>query len=336
MALVCLAAWGAPARAVLQDYDPFDYAGTALNGQTGGTGWTGGWFTTGTVDNTLSDDNVSLTYPVTFASPLGTPAASGDRVQTGGLTAIASSSRMLSQTIDLSQDGNVRYVSALFKKTAPNGDGVNNDNILLEFVDSLGNRRWGMGITGNGDLPWLNANGSGSPATSVVPGETYFMVAKIVSSTLASGDAASLWVFGSGYASQVPVAEPTPDFTLTETTAAILDRIRIRIDPGNTSETPGQVDEIRIGDTWASVTNGVDGIPGDFNGDQKVDDVDFGIWQNDFGTSKDGEDFLVWQANYGTGVPQLGAVPEPGAAALAAVALIGLACRGRGARAAAA
>ncbi len=237
------------ARAGLMDYEPFAYSGTTLDGQNGGTGWSGGWFTTASVDNQLSDDGTSLSYPVSFESPLTTPSSSGVRVSTGGLSSNASSSRLLSQTADLSVDGTVRYVSALFRKNAPNGGGVNNDNVLLEFVDSIGNRRWGVGIVGNGDLPWLNANGSTSPATPVVAGETYFMVAKIVSG--ASGpDTAYLKVFGSGYGSQVPFNEPSSwDSTLTETTGAVLDRIRIRID----SAAAGEVDEIRIGNTWESV-----------------------------------------------------------------------------------
>ena len=235
------------------DYEPFAYSGTTLNGQNGGTGWSGGWFTTASTDDQLSNDGTSLSYPVSFEAPLTTPSTSGARVSTGGLSSNASSSRLLSQSVDLSVDGTVRYVSALLRKNAPNGGGVNSDNVLLEFVDSIGNRRWGLGIVGNGDLPWLNANGSTSPSTSVVAGDTYFMIAKIVSS--ASGlDTAYLKVFGTGYASQVPLNEPSSwDATQTETTGANLDRIRIRIDAGNGSGAAGEVDEIRIGDTWASV-----------------------------------------------------------------------------------
>jgi hypothetical protein len=81
------------------------------------------------------------------------------------------------------------------------------------------------------------------------------MVAKIVASASGS-DSAFLKVFGTGYSSQVPFAEPTTwDATLTETTSAILDRIRIRIDSGNTAALPGEVDEIRIGTTWSDVVS---------------------------------------------------------------------------------
>jgi hypothetical protein len=81
------------------------------------------------------------------------------------------------------------------------------------------------------------------------------MVAKIVSSG-ASPDQAFLKVFGTGYGTQVPFAEPTTwDASLTTSTGAILDRIRIRIDSANAAATPGEVDEIRIGDTWLDVVS---------------------------------------------------------------------------------
>src|SRR5262249_10881700 len=144
----------------------------------------------------------------------------------------------------------------LFRKNRTNGD-VTTDNILLEFTDASGNRRWGVGIEGTTDKPWLNANGSTTPPSgpAVTVGDTYFLVAKIVAS--ASGlDTAYLKVFGTGYSSQVPFAEPvTWDATITQTTAAILDRVRIRIDNGNTAALPGEVDDIRIGTTWLDVVS---------------------------------------------------------------------------------
>lgn len=247
----------APAWSALTDSDSFNYTGSDLNAQNGGTGWNGGWFATGTAPSIqLSNDGNSLSYPASFESPLTTPPTSGSRISNGGLTANASSSRLLANTINLAQDGNVRYVSTLIKKNAPNAGGVNSDNILLEFVDSIGNRRFGLGIEGTGDRPWLNANSSTTASTAVVPGDTYFLVAKIVSSA-SSPDAAFLKVFGgsaSGYSTQVPFAEPTTwDATITTSTGANLDRIRVRIDIGNLGSTPGEVDEIRIGDDWASV-----------------------------------------------------------------------------------
>ncbi len=254
--LLFVLALGARAHAGLISYDGFDYSSTALNGQNGGTGWNGGWFNTASTDNVLSNDGVSLSYPVPFEAPLTTPVSIGSHVKTGGVG--ANSSRLLSQTIPLNVDGTTAFVSALIRKNRPNGE-VNNDNILLEFADSAGNRRWGMGIEGTTDKPWLNANGSTTPSggPAVTVGDTYFLVAKIVSSAVGM-DTAYLKVFGTGYSSLVPFDEPTTwDATQTQTTGAILDRIRLRIDAGNTSALPGEVDDIRIGTTWGDVV----GVP---------------------------------------------------------------------------
>jgi hypothetical protein len=248
---------GSAARASLIDADSFAYQGTDLNTQNGGTGWSGAWFTTsGAQPNSLSDDNASLTSPVPYEFPLLAPASAGSHVKTGGASANASTSRLLSQTINLAVDGTVRYASALFRKNVANG-ATNGDNLLLEFVDASGNRRWGLGIEGTGDKPWLNANGSTTPAAgpAVMVGETYLIVAKIVSSA-SSTDQAFLKVFGTGYGTQVPVAEPTTwDATLTQSTGAILDRIRVRIDSAHAAGTPGEVDGIRIADTWLDVVS---------------------------------------------------------------------------------
>jgi hypothetical protein len=98
---------------------------------------------------------------------------------------------------------------------------------------------------------------------------------------------------------------------------------------------PLSVDQVLFTDIDVAVMP-AGGVPGDFNGDTKVDDADFAVWKNDFGTSKDGDDFLVWQQNYGTGVTPAaavaGAVPEPGAAVLAGLALVWVGARRRGGR----
>ena len=234
------------AQATLFDYDAFDYTGTALSGQSGGTGWSGGWFiTTGNSDNGLSNDATSLAYPTSFDPSLTPPTPTGSRVVTGGLAKQANDTRLLSQTIPLNVNGTIRYASALFQKGVANGTA--NDNVLLQFYDGSGDRRWGFGIASG--KPWLNANGSTSASTSVTPGNTYFMVAKIVVS--GGTDYAYLKVYGTGYGSTVPAAEPaTWDATITDTTAAVLDRVQLRVDAGATSANPGVVDEIRIADTW--------------------------------------------------------------------------------------
>lgn len=333
-----------PAHATLENFDSFNYSGTALSAQSGGTGWNGAWTITSATDNSLSNDSVSLSYPVTFESPLTAPATSGSRVVTGGLATNAIDHRLLSQTIPLNVDGTTRYVSALFRKNRPNSE-VNSDNILLEFFDASNNRRWGVGIEGTGDKPWLNANGSISPATAVTVGDTYFLVAKIVSSA-AGVDTGYLKVFGTGYATQVPVAEPTIwDVTQTETTGAILDRIRIRIDVGNTGVTPGEVDEIRVATSWSEVVGGPapPNLNGDFNSDGKVDAGDYVTWAKNNGTSNALANdnglgvpigtghYDLWRANFGnppgsgSSLVDATSVPEPASWLLIPMAAVVLA-----------
>lgn len=255
---LCILALSTSALAAV-DYEPFDYSGTVLNGQSGGSGWTGPWIPTGTSPTIqLSDDNTSLSYPITFQSPLVTPTPSGDRVlHTGDLANNASSSRLLSQTTSMAVAGNVLYASALIQKNS--GATTANDSILFEFTDAAGNRRFGFGIEAAEGF-WINANASNQVGTAAF-GQTYFLVAKLLTDDDASpGDTAFLKVFGPGWASEVPATEPTSwDVQVSTNSAAILDRVRLRIDRNLTN---AQVDELRIGDSWEAVVGGAVPEPG--------------------------------------------------------------------------
>jgi autotransporter-associated beta strand protein len=83
------------------------------------------------------------------------------------------------------------------------------------------------------------------------------------------------------------------------------------------------------------VTAFVAPMPGDFNGDRKVDAVDLAAFRGGFGMTSaataahgdadgdgdvDGSDFLTWQRNFGAGDPPAGAIPEPAGFALVATA----------------
>jgi hypothetical protein len=87
----------------------------------------------------------------------------------------------------------------------------------------------------------------------------------------------------------------------------------------------------------------VPAIPGDFDFDGDVDNVDLGLWRGAYDSSaigdadgdgdSDGNDFIIWQRNLGIGLaPAVGAassVPEPAAGVLAAVAALAGLCRRR-------
>lgn len=87
----------------------------------------------------------------------------------------------------------------------------------------------------------------------------------------------------------------------------------------------------------------LNGVPGDFDDDSDVDGADLTFWKAGYGTTgsadpedgdadadndADGADFLVWQRNLGIAPPAVPAtstaasVPEPGAAALSAAAIV--------------
>jgi hypothetical protein len=83
-------------------------------------------------------------------------------------------------------------------------------------------------------------------------------------------------------------------------------------------------------------------LPGDFNIDGKVNQVDLGIWSGHFGQTAatfgigdangdqvvDGEDFLIWQryVTPATASPNVGGVPEPSSCVLAALGSLAGAC----------
>lgn len=242
-----LAPYYPPAIPGLLDADSFDYTpGTTLEGENavGGIGWNGGWVRTGSRPAvSLAPDGLSLEYPCTFQEPLAPLTPSGGRI----LSSNANSHRLLKNPFNLGVDG-VLYCSCLIQQGETRG------NILLEFVDSIGNRRFGLGIQAQGGF-WINSNASANTGAATA-GQTYFLVAKMVSS--ANGpDVAYLKVFGPGAPSgaiEVPAVEPeTPwDVSAQGTGNAILDRVRVRIDGVDTN---AQIDEIRIGTTWQSVVD---------------------------------------------------------------------------------
>jgi hypothetical protein len=74
-------------------------------------------------------------------------------------------------------------------------------------------------------------------------------------------------------------------------------------------------------------------MPGDYNGDGLVDDQDFNVWKESFGTENlvadgngdfvvDSADYVVWRKHASTGAGSATNVPEPAAAALLFVASI--------------
>lgn len=215
--------------------ESFDYSGAALGGQNGGTGWNGAWSGTSIA---VSQDDTSLVYPCTFESPLAAPAPVGERAVSSGGT----DGRLLATPLDLTTAGNSYYVSALVEQN------VAGKLALLQFHhENLdGVRRFGLGINSAGEF-WLGAVGATSTSQTATLGETYLLVARLVTGQ-ESAYMTSLKVFGPGMGTEVPAAEPTGwDLELAGTSSATLAGFNMRAGPG------GEFDEIRIGTTWASV-----------------------------------------------------------------------------------
>lgn len=65
-------------------------------------------------------------------------------------------------------------------------------------------------------------------------------------------------------------------------------------------------------------------LEGDFNLDGRVDVADYTVWRDGFGSAYDSGDYTVWRDNFGrVRNPASISVPEPGAAVLLALAIVG-------------
>ena len=94
---------------------------------------------------------------------------------------------------------------------------------------------------------------------------------------------------------------------------------------------------VATGNFWDPTAVLTESLPGDFNGDGRIDHADLSQWKLDFGVSgrsdgdgdsdTDGNDFLIWQRNLGRGVPAVAgatSVPEPSAIVLLSAAALAL------------
>ena len=222
--------WVTPAKAQLLEHDGFNYAGTALHLQNGGTGWGNAWTNT---DGSflLSNDGLSLAYPpgVTF-----TPTGSRISMAGAGVT-----ERLLGTTMSLAVESNTFFFSALVKYQG---------SFKFEFWDATVNPRWRIGATNDNQSALLGITGDGKTASIFPTNQTVMVIAKYLTRAGTVNDTVYLNLYRAGDA--VPAAEPTSwQATAAANSGVVLTRLRIQ----NFMALPLEVDEIRIGTNWVSV-----------------------------------------------------------------------------------
>jgi beta-glucanase (GH16 family) len=116
-------------------YEAFDYTGTGLDGQGGGTGWGSNWSVLGGFF-ALSDDDTSLVNPPTPSTE--------DREGTGDQLVFSDgvAEREIADAFSVGED-NTYFASALINKD-PGTD------LLIELLDGSDNSRWRFGLPAAG------------------------------------------------------------------------------------------------------------------------------------------------------------------------------------------
>lgn len=227
LALMVCAATAAQADAIFA-YEDFNYtAGASLNGQNGGAGWSGGWFTPGGLDATVIAQSLSF----------GGLGVSGGAVSTAGFQPPnqGSSVSFFERDLDtpLGADGTTVYLSFLLQPDAGSGfyGGIGFGNV---FIGRSGNQS-AYGLEGP-------VNDIELSAVPVFEGQTVLLV--LEAQFLAGDDVLSLFVNPTPGPSQ----PATPDAVKTDVDVGTVTGLVLNNYGGYT------YDEIRIGSTFASVT----------------------------------------------------------------------------------
>ena len=222
----------APARAELLVYEGFNYDVGTLNGKDGGFGFSGAW--TGGPWKVAAS---SLSYPAGSTLP-----RTGNRAMEDDGVAEASTQRSLSTTIDLGAEG-VYYFSMLMNKS----DGGASADALNVYFHGGGAQKARVGIGSNEAILFGLANGWTSGAGTLMPKNTdILLVGKFITSASQNDELHLVRYLPND---EVPLTEPInwPEST-TANMSGVIASISLAMGVGT-----GQIDEIRIGTTWASV-----------------------------------------------------------------------------------
>ena len=312
----CLALGAAnAAHATLIAYDGFHYTGTSIDGQNGGTGFSGGWVDGDMDFAALSDDGVSLTTGAYNLAPVGSRISGRDIPGFGSGSEVY---RNLAVPIDMNAEQTI-YTSFLVRRDST---ATSEQKIQLSLRTSTGVLRHRTAMS-NGDAFFVDTTTGAKFGETVVDGETYLIVSKLVTHSAGTPDESYLMVYNS---SQTADASEPAVWTATDTgdTASIM--TSIHLDLGTDPNFTGMVDEIRIGTTWQDVVGEVS-LTGDLDGDGFVGindlNIVLGAWNQNVppanpaaDPSGDGfvgiDDLNTVLGNWNAGTPPSAvAVPEP-------------------------
>lgn len=226
--------------------EAFDYAGPHLGAAEGGNGWTGPWRKG--IDNSAPPwarilPGESLTTPALSRKGVG-----GAMLKDGKGTAV----RPLSTPLRLDTDA-VYYMSFLLRKSreAPTG-ATQYGSVSLRSSDlaNFENNRLVFGMSSENYIIMTHNDHQVVSAPQLMLGESYFYVAKIVAGE-SDPDQVLLRVYGPSekVGSSEPfswsaVSRPQSDDTVFSNLVVFVG-----------GDAAFQVDEVRVGSTWASVTN---------------------------------------------------------------------------------
>ncbi len=252
LAVVAMLAVTAQASVLL--HEGFDYTTEAINPDNvlagcpaaAGSGEFGfaansTWVKTSTYDTTCPRDGASLDSNAFPFTPVGTAVRSS---VPGDSYSRADRELSAAATMDLSQDG-VFYLSALFRDATTHIQ-------TLKFNDgTTQGMRFGLvkkTTTSLRAFVDVGPSGCASLVDALDFNVTYFFVVKLVTSA-SEADVISLEVYGPD--DIVPLTEPVAwGATDTASVSTVLNYMRVDVGKGSTC---GEMDEIRIGETWADV-----------------------------------------------------------------------------------
>lgn len=224
----------------LVTFEPFDLEGEKLDAVGSGTGWAGDWtaLVGGGLD--VATDGENLQYPDEIALTSSGTRIDSFRPLVDGQLEGAASERLVEQ-FSLANGTPIRYVSFLARR-----DATGTFRIETRRTDGLS--RWGARIQADGSVGAKFVNWSDSVPGVFEEGKTYLVVSRF-----SPGSTINVKAFEVGV-DVVPASDSAVEWDATASggqTAVSPDRIFLAVSEGR-----AEIDELRIGTTWAEVVMG--------------------------------------------------------------------------------